>query len=177
MKIFPRFIAEISFTDTEEHILVSLANFFETNSKSLGIKKCKEMSGRFVIRTGQSNVLFHNSFSPDIYISSFAEIDGCRLEVWFQLKNSVKTVLSFFSCVGILMETALLLTVLLENMGFSPVFFLPVIFVLFLYFLSTVFLKVLSKYWLMLIAQIGSPQKVSKLRLDRRTEDRKTKTD
>lgn len=162
--LIPFFAAEIDCMDSEDYALMSIENFLARNSErltSLMNKKAK----RLVVQPVQSNIFFHNSFSPDIYIITTALQSGCKLEVCFVLKKSVRIIIGIYFCLCVAMEIALICSVFSGSIAISPIILLPLLLMLFAYLLSAFFLKAYSNYWLRVIAQIIPFKQKSKLQL------------
>lgn len=160
----PFFVAKIHYTDSEDSVLRSIDNFSARNSEqlaALGNQKAKSL----VLRPVQSSIFFHNSFSPDIYIISTALQLGCKLDVCFVLRKSVRIIIGIYFCLCMVMEIALICSVFSGSIAISPIILLPLVLMLFAYLLSATFLKAYSNYWLRVIAQIIPYKQKSKLHL------------
>ena len=116
-------------------------------------------------QTVQPSFLFHNSFLPNVYLKYLPTSGGSNIGVRFLLKKDVLLFMGIYLCLCIVMEIALLSSVLVGMISLSPVCFLPVGLILFVCLLSMFCQKIFSRKILKQIIKATSGETKEELRL------------
>ena len=166
MRLVPFYYETIIFCEyTEETVERIIINIEKDDTNLLIPRKTKKPSPWKLFQTVQTSFFFHNSFLPNVYLRCLPTSGGSNIGIRFLLKKDVLFVMGIYLCLCIVMQIALLSSVLLGMIPLSLVSFLPIGFIFYACLLSMLCQKINSRKILKQIIKATLGETKEKLRL------------
>lgn len=165
MKVFPYFKIEIFDQQVEDDIEKHITSLTNNGDIPLVYMRQKKQTPWKVFCVAQTHWFFHNSFLPDVYIRLLPKSYANMVEIRFVLKRSTQIVLLVYSCLCLVMELALMYSVILGSIAMTFIVLFPALFLLFACLLSIISLGICSRHLLQKSALRTTGKTINQMKL------------